>query len=237
MQPDLVWDFQLPRVHSINTSGHKYGLVYPGLGWVVWRSLDVLPDKLIFRVSYRGGEMPILALNFSRPGAQVLLQYDLFLNLGRNGYTAIQQGSHDITLFLSVGIGAMDAFQLVSDGSDIPVFAWQQTPGQTENWNLCPLSDRLRMKGWQVPAYPRPDHLADVTVRRIVVRNGLSMDIRRPAGRHPGRDGLPRRARGPDVDGAPLPRLPPLTPRFLSRDLEFRGMCGVPRARHAVRHP
>ncbi|MFF2495551.1 glutamate decarboxylase [Agromyces sp. NPDC058064] len=177
LQPDLEWDFRLPRVHSINTSGHKYGLVYPGLGWVVWRTADVLPDDLIFRVSYLGGEMPTLALNFSRPGAQVLLQYFLFLRLGVTGYTAVQQASQDVALYLSKGIGKIDAFELVSDGSDIPVFAWRLKAGHTDNWNLYHLQDRLRQRGWLVPAYPLPDDLGDRTVQRIVVRNGLSMDL------------------------------------------------------------
>ena len=86
IQPDLEWDFRIPRVYSINTSGHKYGLVYPGLGWVVWRSTAHLPESLIFKVSYLGGEMPTFALNFSRPGAQILLQYWAFLRYGFNGY-------------------------------------------------------------------------------------------------------------------------------------------------------
>lgn len=177
LQHDLEWDFRLPRVHSINTSGHKYGLVYPGLGWVVWRTADVLPDDLIFRVSYLGGEMPTLALNFSRPGAQVLLQYFLFLRLGVTGYTAVQQASQDVALFLSKGIAKIGAFELISDGSDIPVFAWRLKAGHTDNWNLYHLQDRLRQKGWLVPAYPLPDDLSDRTVQRIVVRNGLSMDL------------------------------------------------------------
>ena len=86
LQPDNVWDFRLERVASINTSGHKYGLVYPGLGWVVWRDCQSLPDSLIFKVSYLGGTMPTFALNFSRPGAQILLQYWAFLRYGFEGY-------------------------------------------------------------------------------------------------------------------------------------------------------
>lgn len=177
IQPDLEWDFRLPRVHSINTSGHKYGLVYPGLGWVVWRTADVLPDDLIFQVSYLGGSMPTLALNFSRPGAQVLLQYFLFLRLGVKGYAAVQQASQDVAVYLSKGIAEIGAFDLISDGTDIPVFAWRLKPGHTDNWNLYHLQDRLRQKGWLVPAYPLPDNMADRTVQRIVVRNGLSMDL------------------------------------------------------------
>lgn len=177
IQPDLVWDFQLPRVASINTSGHKYGLVYPGLGWIVWRDRAALPDELIFSVSYLGGDMPTLALNFSRPGAQVLLQYYQFLRLGRSGFTKVQQSSSDVARHLAREIGAMPAFELWNDGSDIPVFAWRLRAGHTDNWNLYHLSDRLRSRGWLVPAYPMPADLQEVTVQRIVVRNGLSMDL------------------------------------------------------------
>ncbi|MCG2802734.1 MAG: glutamate decarboxylase, partial [Cellulomonas sp.] len=177
IQPDLVWDFRLDRVASINTSGHKYGLVYPGLGWIVWRDRAALPDELIFSVSYLGGDMPTLALNFSRPGAQVLLQYYQFLRLGRSGFTKVQQSSSDVARYLAQQIGAMPAFTLWNDGSDIPVFAWRLREGHTSNWNLYHLSDRLRSRGWLVPAYPMPADLEEVTVQRIVVRNGLSMDL------------------------------------------------------------
>ena len=177
LQPDLVWDFRLERVHSISTSGHKYGLVYPGLGWVIWRDAQWLPEDLVFKVSYLGGEMPTFALNFSRPGAQVLLQYYLFLRLGFEGYRAVQQESQDVAKFLSAGIAKLDAFELWNDGSDIPVFAWRLKDGHTTNWNLYDLQDRLRMRGWLVPAYPMPADLEQITVQRIVVRNGLSMDL------------------------------------------------------------
>jgi glutamate decarboxylase len=177
LQPDLAWDFRIARVASINTSGHKYGLVYPGLGWIVWRDADALPDDLIFRVSYLGGDMPTLALNFSRPGAQVLLQYYLFLRLGFDGFRAVQQATQDVARYLSGRIAAMAPFELWSDGTDIPVFAWSLKAGHTDRWNLYHLSDRLRGRGWLVPAYPMPADLSDVTVQRIVVRNGLSRDL------------------------------------------------------------
>lgn len=177
LQPDLVWDFRLPRVASISTSAHKYGLVYPGLGWVVWRTVADLPQELVFDVTYLGGHMPSFALNFSRPGSQVLLQYYLFLRLGFDGYRRVQQASQDVAVFLAREIGAMDAFDLWNDGTDIPVFAWQLTPGHTDKWNLYHLSERLRLKGWLIPAYPMPDDLTDVVVQRIVVRNGLSRSL------------------------------------------------------------
>jgi len=177
LSPDLVWDFRLPRVHSISTSGHKYGLVYPGIGWVVWRSADLLPDSLIFRVSYLGGEMPTLAINFSRPGAQVLLQYYNFLRLGFDGYQRVQQVSQDVALHLSGAIAKMGPFELLSDGSDLPVFAWRLGPNCNGMWDLHDLSNQLREKGWQVPAYPLPDNMSETTVQRIVVRNGVSVDM------------------------------------------------------------
>ncbi|MBB1577889.1 MAG: glutamate decarboxylase [Propionibacterium sp.] len=177
LQPDLVWDFRLERVASINTSGHKYGLVYPGLGWAVWRTTDDLPEDLVFRVSYLGGDMPTFALNFSRPGSQVLLQYYLFLRLGADGYRRVHETSQAVATFLADQIGAMDDFELCSDGTGIPVFAWRlaQRPGRC--WELHDLSDRLRMKGWLVPTYPLPDDLADVLVQRVVVSNGFSHDL------------------------------------------------------------
>jgi glutamate decarboxylase len=164
-------------VHSISTSGHKYGLVYPGVGWVVWRSAEYLPKDLMLSVTYLGGEMSTFALNFSRPGAQVLLQYYNFLRLGRSGYTAVQRASRDVARHLADGISRMAPFQLWNDGSDIPVFAWRLRPDYTDKWDLHDLSDQLRQRGWLIPAYPMPDDLADVTVQRIVVRNGLSMDL------------------------------------------------------------
>jgi glutamate decarboxylase len=177
IQPDLVWDFRLARVSSISTSGHKYGLVYPGIGWVVWRDKSLLPDSLVFKVSYLGGEMPTFALNFSRPGAQILLQYWAFLRYGFEGYQKVQQSTIDVARHLAGEIAKMGPFELWNDASDIPVFAWMLKDDPKRAWTLYDLSDRLRMKGWQVPAYPMPDDLADLTVQRIVVRNGLGMDL------------------------------------------------------------
>jgi len=177
LQPDLEWDFRLERVHSINASGHKYGLVYPGLGWVVWRSRDLLPDDLVFKVSYLGGEMPTFALNFSRPGAQVLLQYYRFLRLGFEGYREVQGTCRDVARYLAGEIAGMGPFELWNDGSDIPVFAWYRKDDANPDWDLYDLSNRLREQGWQVPAYPMPDDLTGLTVQRIVVRNGLSREL------------------------------------------------------------
>ncbi|WP_420098133.1 glutamate decarboxylase [Corynebacterium sp.] len=177
LQPELEWDFRLPRVASINVSGHKYGLVYPGIGWVVWRRPEDLPEGLVSRVSYLGGDMPTFGLNFSRPGAQVLLQYYLFLQLGMEGYRRVQQNTIDVARYLATEVGKLPDLELWNEAQDIPVFSWRLSAAPDRQWTLYDLSDRLRMKGWIVPAYPMPDNLTDVTVQRIVVRNGMSHDL------------------------------------------------------------
>ncbi len=176
LQPDLVWDFQVPRVASINTSGHKYGLVYPGVGWIVWRDSAALPDDLVFNVNYLGGQMPTFSLNFSRPGAQVAAQYYNFLRLGFEGYRAVHQACQDIAMHLSSSIAKLGPFELLTDGSELPVFAFKLRDDVT-GYSVFDLSDRLRMRGWQVPAYTFPAALEDTAVLRIVIRNGFSMDL------------------------------------------------------------
>ena len=177
LQPNLVWDFQLPRVKSINTSGHKYGLVYPGIGWIIWREPEDLPEDLIFRVSYLGGNMATVGLNFSRPSAQVLLQYFNFFHLGRKGYHEVHSASQAVAQFLSKAIHDMEPFELFSDGSDLPVISWRLKKGYKSKWSLYDLSQQLRTFGWQVPAYPLPPSMENVTVMRVVIRNGFSMDL------------------------------------------------------------
>ena len=176
LQPDLVWDFQLPRVASINASGHKYGLVYPGVGWVLWRDPAALPDELVFHVNYLGGSMPTFALNFSRPGAQVVAQYYQFLRLGREGFRRVQQTSQDVARHLAHGVAGLGAFELLSDGTDLPVFAFRLTDEVT-NFTVFDVSDGLRKRGWQLPAYTFPENLQHMAVLRAVVRNGFTRDL------------------------------------------------------------
>ena len=177
LQPELEWDFRVSRVHSISTSAHKYGLVYPGLGWVVWRSAEYLPENLIFKVGYLGGSLPTFALNFSRPGAQVLLQYYNFLRLGQNGYRSVQQASHHVARHLANEIAKMAPFEILGDASDLPVVVWRMKHGYADRWDLYDLGNQLRQRRWLVPAYQMPEDLSDLTVQRIVVRNGLTMDL------------------------------------------------------------
>jgi glutamate decarboxylase len=172
---DLVWDFRLPRVQSINSSGHKFGLVYPGVGWIVWRDADALPEDLVFKVDYLGGEMPTFALNFSRPGAQVAAQYYSFLRLGQEGYRRVRQSCRDTARWLASGVAEIGPFELVSDGSALPVIAFSVKDGA--GFSVYDVSDGLRARGWQVPAYPFSPDLEDLHVLRIVVRNGFSRDL------------------------------------------------------------
>ncbi|WP_328391905.1 glutamate decarboxylase [Nocardia sp. NBC_00416] len=174
--PDLDWDFRLPRVASINTSGHKYGLIYPGVGWVLWRDAAALPDELVFRVNYLGGEMPTFALNFSRPGAQVVAQYYTFLRLGRRGYQRVQGYCREVASALADRIGAMGPFRLLTDGRQLPVFAFTLAPGET-GYSVFDVSAALREQGWLVPAYTFPADREDLAVLRVVVRNGFSHDL------------------------------------------------------------
>jgi glutamate decarboxylase len=176
IQPEIEWDFRLPRVQSINASGHKFGLVYPGIGWALWRDSDALPEDLVFRVNYLGGEMPTFALNFSRPGSQVVAQYYNFLRLGFDGYRAVQQGCQDTALRLSSRIADLGPFELLTDGRDLPVFAFKLRDDVT-NYTVFEVSRALREHGWQVPAYTLPANLEEVAVLRIVVRNGFSADM------------------------------------------------------------
>ncbi|MDH3678766.1 MAG: glutamate decarboxylase [Acidimicrobiia bacterium] len=175
LHPHLEWDFRLPQVKSINVSGHKYGLTYPGIGFVVWRSKDDLPEDLIFHVNYLGGDMPTFTLNFSRPGNQIVGQYYNFVRLGRDGYRRIMERLRDIAVHMAGKTAAMGPFEVVSDGTAIPVLAFKVK--DPSKFTVFHVSDQLRTGGWQVPAYTMPENATDVAVLRIVVREGFGMDL------------------------------------------------------------
>ncbi len=176
LAPDLEWDFRLRRVQSINASGHKYGLVYPGVGWALWRSHEALPKELVFNVNYLGGNMPTFALNFSRPGSEVIAQYFMFASLGREGYRRVIQNAQDVAHHISHGLAEMGPYRLLTDGSDLPVFAFTTAP-EVENYSVFDVSDRLRQRGWLVPAYTFPQNRPDLSVLRIVVRAGMNHEM------------------------------------------------------------
>ncbi|MFA5808981.1 MAG: pyridoxal-dependent decarboxylase [Thermoleophilia bacterium] len=179
LQPEIEWDFRVPRVRSINASGHKYSLVYPGVGWIIWRTQEALPEELVFKVNYLGGEMPTFSLNFSRPGSQVVAQYYNFLRLGMDGYRRIHKASQDVALYLSGKLAGYEELELISDGSDIPVFAFRMTEEakKSANYTVFDISERLRDRGWQLPAYTFPKNCEHIAALRVVVREGFSRDM------------------------------------------------------------
>jgi glutamate decarboxylase len=178
VEPMLVWDFRLPRVKSINSSGHKYGLAPLGCGWIIWREGSDLPKDLIFDVNYLGGHMPTFALNFSRPGGQIVCQYYNFLRLGRDGYRKIQQSCYDTSAWLAAEIARLGPFEPIYSGQGgIPGVTWTQKPNVKTSYSLYDLADRLRTRGWQVPAYAMPANCQDLVVQRILVRHGFSRDM------------------------------------------------------------
>jgi glutamate decarboxylase len=176
VDPELEWDFRVARVQSINASGHKYGLVYPGVGWAVWRDRAALPRELVFNVNYLGGNMPTFALNFSRPGSEVIAQYFMFMSLGRSGYTRVMASLRRMATGLAAEIAEIGPYQLITDGSQLPVFAFALDPA-VKNYTVFDVSERLRERGWLVPAYTFPENRTDLSALRIVVRAGMNHDM------------------------------------------------------------
>ena len=179
LYPDKKWDFRLKWVLSISTSGHKYGLVYPGLGWVIWKDKSYLPKDMSFSVNYLGANITQVGLNFSRPAAQILGQYYNFIHLGFEGYKEIHSNSMAIAKYCHAQIGKMSCFKNYSAQLENPLFIWALDPEyeKTAKWTLYDLQDKLMQHGWMVPAYSMPKDIEDMVVMRIVVRQGMSRDM------------------------------------------------------------
>ncbi len=179
IKPESKWDFRLKWVCSISTSGHKYGLVYPGLGWVVWRGKEYLPDQMSFSVNYLGASITQVGLNFSRPAAQILGQYYNFINLGFEGYRDVQLGSMELARYCHEKIGEMKCFSNFSESVDNPLFIWymDEKYDKDAKWTLYDLQNRLQQSGWMVPAYTMPKDIDHMVVMRVVVRQGMSRDM------------------------------------------------------------
>ncbi|GAB2528632.1 glutamate decarboxylase [Nocardia heshunensis] len=176
--PEICWDFRLPRVKSINASGHKTGLAPLGAGWAIWRTKEDLPDDLIFNVDYLGGNMPTFNLNFSRPGGQAVTQYYEFIRLGRPGYRNVQTAIYTASQHLAKGIAETGRFEMIHDADPrhgITAVSWKLAKGQ--DFNLYDLSDRLRTRGWLIAAYPLPADREDETIMRAVLRHGFTIDM------------------------------------------------------------
>ena len=177
IDPDTLWDFRLKWVLSISTSGHKFGLVYPGVGWVVWKDKQYLPEEMNFAVNYLGANIPSISINFSRPGNQVLAQYYQFMRLGKDGYKKVQQNCLNVCLYLKKQLKDMGIFEFFSDEMPNPLFIWKLKDDPNRKWTLYDLSDALHVEGWQVPAYTMPKAMEDVIIMRVVVRQGTGFDL------------------------------------------------------------
>ncbi|MCD9476218.1 glutamate decarboxylase [Photobacterium phosphoreum] len=174
------WDFRLERVKSISTSGHKFGLSPLGVGWVVWRNKEDLPEGLVFHVNYLGGDMPTFALNFSRPAGQIISQYYNFLRLGFEGYQRIHNASYDVCEYLVKELNKFNLFEFLFDGNrekGIPAISWRLKTDANVPFTLYDVADRLRTRGWLVPAYTLPANVQQIVVQRILAKQGLTIDL------------------------------------------------------------
>ncbi len=173
--PNFKWDFRLPQVKSINVSGHKYGLVYPGLGWVIWRDESDMPKELIFKVNYLGGEMPTYTLNFSRGSAMVIAQYYNFLRLGKEGYREIMTNVINNARYLAKRLSATRRFIMLNEAQLLPIVALRLK--EPSKFNVFDLSAKIRERGWIISAYTLPPDAQDIAIMRVVVRERFSRDM------------------------------------------------------------
>ncbi|MED6138340.1 hypothetical protein PIB30_073461 [Stylosanthes scabra] len=175
LYPDLEWDFCLPLVKSINVSGHKYGLVYPGVGWVVWRSKDDLPEELVFHINYLGSDQPTFTLNFSKGSSQIIAQYYQFIRLGTEGYRNIMENCRENARILKEGIEKTGRFNIVSKDNGVPLVAFSLK--DSSQHTVFEVSDHLRRFGWIVPAYTMPPDAQHIAVLRVVIREDFSRGL------------------------------------------------------------
>ena len=177
LYPDLKWDFRLKWVKSINVSGHKFGLVAPGVGWALWKNWSELPEELIFHVNYLGGDMPTFALNFSRPGSQVIAQYYNFIRLGFDGYRKIHQACMDVVFKLRDLVAQSEIGEVVFDDIKMPLLAFKLRDDFNRGYSVYDISYKLRAYGWQVPAYTLAEACKDVSILRVVAKEGFTYDL------------------------------------------------------------
>jgi glutamate decarboxylase len=172
--PDLEWDFRCNKVYSINASGHKYGLCYPGIGWAVWREKKYLPEDLVFKIDYLGSEQASFTLNFSKSASNVISQYYVFVRYGRAGFTSIMKNLTRIADSLAENLQQTGKFKILSQGGGygLPLVAFSLTGNYP--FDEFTLSHRLREKGWIVPAYHMAPDLHEMKLLRVVVREDFS---------------------------------------------------------------
>jgi len=172
--PDLLWDFRLEQVKSINVSGHKYGLVYPGIGWLIFKDKTDLPEELIFNINYLGGLMPNYSLNFSKGSSTIIAQYYNFIRLGKEGYTDIMKNMQENARYLASKLESTGMFKIINNRVIFPLVA---VTLQNCEFNALHLSEKLRQKGWIVPAYTLPADADNISVLRMVIKESFSKDM------------------------------------------------------------
>ncbi|KAG8388508.1 hypothetical protein BUALT_Bualt02G0132900 [Buddleja alternifolia] len=175
LYPELEWDFRLPLVKSINVSGHKYGLVYAGVGWVVWRSKDDLPENLVFHINYLGSDQPTFTLNFSKGSSQIIAQYYQFIRLGFEGYKNIMENCMENARLLREGLSKTGRFEVLSKDVGVPLVAFSLK--DSTRYTVFQISESLRRFGWIVPAYTMPPKAENVAVLRVVIREDFSHSL------------------------------------------------------------
>ncbi|KAH7406712.1 pyridoxal phosphate-dependent transferase [Phaeosphaeria sp. MPI-PUGE-AT-0046c] len=188
VNPGLLWDFRLPKVTSINVSGHKYGmqspnynkvlsrwLVYPGVGWVVWRDPCYLPQELVFNINYLGADQASFTLNFSRGASQIIGQYYQLIRLGKRGYRRIMLNLTRTADYLSANLESM-GFVIMSQrgGEGLPLVAARIDEDLGKQYDEFAVAHQLRERGWVVPAYTMAPHSEKMKMLRVVVREDFT---------------------------------------------------------------
>ena len=174
LYPDLEWDFRLQQVKSVNVSGHKYGLVYPGVGWLVFRDKKDLPEELIFKVNYLGGLMPNYSLNFSKGSNTIIAQYYNFIRLGKSGYREIMENMIDNSKYLAKKLEDSGKFEVINKDIMFPLVTMSL---KNSDFTVFHLSEKLRQKGWIIPAYTLPENAEDVAVMRMVIKENFGREM------------------------------------------------------------
>lgn len=177
INPNLAWDFRLEKVVSINVSGHKYGLVYPGVGWVVWRSPEYLPQELVFNINYLGADQASFTLNFSKGASQIIGQYYQMIRLGKRGYRAIMANLTRTADYLASQLQAQ-GFIIMSQGRGrgLPLVAFRLGLDNNRLFDEFAIAHQLRERGWVVPAYTMAPHSEKLKLMRVVVREDFTKD-------------------------------------------------------------
>lgn len=174
LYPDMEWDFRLEQVRSINVSGHKYGLVYPGVGWVIFKDKTDIPEDLIFNINYLGGNMSNYSLNFSKASNTIIAQYYNLIRLGFNGYKDIVDNMMENTRYMAEKLEETGRFEIINQGLPFPLVTVKL---KDADFTVFQLSDTLREKGWIVPAYTLPKNAEDIAVLRMVIKENFGRDM------------------------------------------------------------